>query len=263
MRTIKRVFTDWLTVDSPADNQLPFFDYGAFQREIKPGDVVLVEGRSRVSQVIKALTNSAWSHSALYIGRLHDIEDVALRKVVARLVSRQSRQQLLVESILGQGIILTPLDYYKKDHLRICRPRGLTQPDAEQIVGYAIKSLGKPYSMRHILDLARFLLPWSVMPRRWGSVIFAPGGRMDAEICSKVIADAFKSVNFPILPEITNGGEKPSSQVFMQRNSMLFLPRDFDYSPYFDVIKYPILGGDSEFYKHLPWSHIKGRETDG
>ena len=35
---------------------------------LRPGDVLLVEGLSRFSIAIKYLTQSTWSHSALYIG---------------------------------------------------------------------------------------------------------------------------------------------------------------------------------------------------
>src|SRR3981081_1668693 len=35
---------------------------------IEPGDVMLVEGNNRVSGIIKYLTQSTWSHGALYVG---------------------------------------------------------------------------------------------------------------------------------------------------------------------------------------------------
>jgi len=35
---------------------------------LRPGDVLLVEGNSRVSTAIKYLTQSTWSHAALYVG---------------------------------------------------------------------------------------------------------------------------------------------------------------------------------------------------
>jgi len=41
---------------------------GSLKQHLKPGDVVLVEGDQRVSQVIRYLTQSSWSHCALYIG---------------------------------------------------------------------------------------------------------------------------------------------------------------------------------------------------
>src|SRR5262250_2080958 len=35
---------------------------------LEPGDVLLVEGNTRMSAAIKYLTQSTWSHAALYIG---------------------------------------------------------------------------------------------------------------------------------------------------------------------------------------------------
>ena len=35
---------------------------------LKPGDVLLVEGNNHISGVIKYLTQSTWSHAALYVG---------------------------------------------------------------------------------------------------------------------------------------------------------------------------------------------------
>ena len=39
-----------------------------------------------------------------------------------------------------------------------------------------------------------------------------------------------------------------------KRNPRLFTPKDFDYSPYFDIIKYPYFGlDDVAAYRGLPW----------
>jgi hypothetical protein len=38
--------------------------YGA----IRPGDVLLVEGRSEMSRIIKLFSGSYWSHAAMYVG---------------------------------------------------------------------------------------------------------------------------------------------------------------------------------------------------
>jgi hypothetical protein len=43
-------------------------DPGAFLRALRPGDIVLVEGNTRVSTAIKYLTQSTWSHSSPYVG---------------------------------------------------------------------------------------------------------------------------------------------------------------------------------------------------
>ena len=43
-------------------------DMVRLKRYIRKGDVVLVEGNQRISECIKYLTQSSWSHSALYVG---------------------------------------------------------------------------------------------------------------------------------------------------------------------------------------------------
>ena len=40
----------------------------ALRKTLRPGDVLLVEGNNHVSGVIKYLTQSTWSHAALYVG---------------------------------------------------------------------------------------------------------------------------------------------------------------------------------------------------
>ena len=65
----------------------PFCDFNRISFEIRPCDVLLVEGRSHVSDVIKTITQSIWTHAALYIGRLYDITDTALRDLITQPVS--------------------------------------------------------------------------------------------------------------------------------------------------------------------------------
>ena len=70
--------TDWLTREGPP-GPTPLCDFNQLGFELRKGDVLLVEGRSRVSEVIRVITQSPWSHSALYVGRLYDIDDPDLR----------------------------------------------------------------------------------------------------------------------------------------------------------------------------------------
>ena len=61
------------------------------------------------------------------------------------------------------------------------------------------------------------------------------------------------AVDFPILPFIDR--EEDGSVRFFKRNPRLAAPRDFDYSPYFSIIKYPYLGlNDVGLYHRLPWT---------
>jgi hypothetical protein len=221
--------------------------------ELQPGDVVLVEGRTRVGGIIKLITQSAWTHAALYIGRLHEIEDRTLRNLVVQHYQRDHSEQLLLEALIGQGTRISPITRYANDHLRICRPHGLSRGDAQAVIGYAIRRLGSDYDVRQLLDLARFFLPWSIVPRRWRSSLFqANAGGATRTVCAGLIAESFGGVDFPILPFIDRRAD--GTLRFFKRNPRLFTPRDFDYSPYFDIIKYPFLGIDEVgLYRRLPW----------
>lgn len=250
------VINNWLTSETPVSG-LPPCDFGRICHEVRSCDVLLVEGRTRVSEVIKMVTQSSWSHAALYIGRLHDIDDEQLRAKLEAVSDFDANTPLLIEAELGQGVIVSPLSKYKKDHVRICRPRGLTQSDAQQVVGYAIGQLGKGYHVRQMLDLARLLFPWGIMPRRWRSTVFEHNaGDPTKTVCSTMIAEAFASIDFPVTPFVVRDGEKRIR--FYKRNPSLAVPQDFDYSPYFDIIKYPLIGivglEGSALYRQLPWA---------
>jgi hypothetical protein len=243
-----------LTRDSLITSDIPLHDFDRILYEIRLCDVILIEGRNRVSDVIKTITQSPWSHAALYIGRLHDIENPKLRNLVSILFQGPPDTPLVIESILGKGTIISPLVNYAKDNIRICRPKGLSRQDAQHIIAYAINKLGNQYDVRHVIDLARFLLPWSFIPRRFRSTLFQEyAGQSIKAVCSSMIAEAFESVQFPILP-LARQTEDKSVELY-HRNPKLFTPRDFDYSPYFEIIKYPYLEiGENPVYRNLPWN---------
>jgi hypothetical protein len=250
-----------LTRDTASTSNRPLCDFDRILYEIRLCDVILVEGRNRVSEVIKIITQSVWSHAALYIGRLHDIENPKLRNLVSLHFHGPPDTPLIVESILGQGTVINPLAIYSRDNVRICRPKGLSRQDAQYIINYAINKLGHQYDVRHVLDLARFLLPWTIIPKKIRSSLFNEhAGQAVRTVCSRMIAEAFESVHFPVLPLIK---QKEQSIEIIQRNAKLFTPKDFDYSPYFDIIKFPFLEiADKPAYHSLPWNTAGLRSND-
>jgi hypothetical protein len=253
-KKLQQALSRWLTHEPP-QTEVPPCDFNRLKREIRPGDVILIEGRSRVSNIIRSFTQSSWTHAALYIGRVDEIEDSAVRHTIQAKQGSEGNARLIVEGLLGKGTIVSPLHNYRDHHIRICRPIGLSEEDAQLVIAYAVKSIGQHYSVRQLLDLARFLLPWSILPRRWGSSLFTtPSGEPESGICSSLIAEAFTSVKFPILPFLITG--KETGVELVQRNPYIFSPKDFDYSPYFEIIKYPILnpGEELPYYRRMPWT---------
>lgn len=245
-------FVSWLMQDRP-NTELPMSDFERIKLEIRLCDVVLIEGRNRVSDVIKMVTQSRWTHAALYLGRLHDIDNLVLRKHIEENYHGDPEQQLVIESYLGKGTIVTPIDEYEGFHIRICRPHGITRQDAQHVISYAISHLGIAYDVRQIFDLLRYLLPWSIVPKRLRSSLFHyHAGSGTRQICSTLVAEAFASIQFPILPHVTNDPEKGIQ--FIRRNPRLCTPCDFDYSPYFQILKYPLFEVSGHaIYRNLPW----------
>lgn len=243
---------EWLT-DEIGSRAMPLSDFDRLRYEIRPGDVILVEGRTRISEIIKTITLSTWTHSAMYIGRLHNIDDPVLREYILKFYQGQPDDQLVIESLLGKGTIVDNISKYRDEHLRICRPTNLTRQDAQKVIAYAINQLGTYYNVRQIFDLARFFFPYGILPKRWRSSLFeSHAGAPTHTVCSSMMAEAFSSVHFPILP-ILHRDEDGNLKMY-KRNTKLITPKDFDYSPYFDVIKYPILDFDElAIYRKMPW----------
>ena len=249
---IKR-FTAWLVHEHDGP-QVPLCDFEHLVLEVRPCDVLLVEGRSRVGDIIKNITQTIWTHSALCIGRLQDMDDPALRALIRKHYDGDPGEQLIIEALLGEGTLVNPLSKYRGEHLRICRPRNLTPQDSRHIIEFSARHLGNDYDFRQLVDLARFMFPYSLLPRRWRSTLFEyHAGIPTRSICSSMIAAAFAGVHYPVMPLVSRGAD--GKLQLYKRNPRLYTPRDFDNSPYFDIIKYPILGLDElAAYRRLPWN---------
>jgi hypothetical protein len=215
------------------------------QAALMPCDVLLVEGNTRLSTAIKYLTQSTWSHTALYLG-------------VGPFAKRLAGEPVLIEADLVEGIRLVPLDAYAAMHTRVCRPVGLSDEHRSAIVDAALARLGHRYDLKNVVDLARYLLPTPPVPVRWRRRMLALGsGEPTRAICSTFIAQLFQGVRYPILPRIERRrwGDADCNTCFDEilhiRHHSLFAPRDFDISPYFAVVKPALEGGFD--YRRLVW----------
>ncbi|EPC01149.1 hypothetical protein L861_11280 [Litchfieldella anticariensis FP35 = DSM 16096] len=194
----------------------------------------MVEGTSRISTAIKYLTQSSWSHAALYIGNSRSGD------------SQGERSGEFIEADVVEGIRIVDFDEFRGYNLRICRPVGLRKEDIEAVVEFACQRIGYQYDLRNIFDLARYLLPIPPVPSRWRRRMLGLGsGEPTRAICSTLIAQAFQSINYPILPDHMWQDDESLCQgcrrkILKKRHHTLFTPRDFDFSPYFLVIK-PLL----------------------
>jgi hypothetical protein len=248
------------------------------QANLRLGDLILVEGNNRISSAIKYLTQSTWSHVCIFIGE-------------------QPGLYPILEADLVEGVITVPLDKYDGFNLRICRPVNLTAEDTTMLLSYVIERIGHQYDTKNIFDLMRYLLPTPPVPQRFrrGMLAFGSGDPTKA-ICSTLIAQAFQSIAYPILPmqidvyenlmqtdasaqsqldesnldnpnsviKKNNDGKETTrinlkkvirlkdEQRLAKRHFSHFTPRDFDLSPYFEVVKPTLTAGFD--YQDIKWS---------
>jgi hypothetical protein len=237
---------------------------------VRPGDVILVDGDQRISQAIKLLTTSSWSHSVLYIGDALLRRDPATRAEMHRRFGREARH-LIIEALVDKGVVVSPLVKYADLNLRICRPVGLKPDDLAVVLDYVIARVGLKYDRRNFWDLMRYLLPFHLIPTslREDALHFG-SGRATETICSTLLAEAFGQVGFPILPTPVRRkphtlGERLRQQILGRptrraysgllraRHPTLCVPRDFDLSPYFEIVKFSPPHAAAFDYRALEW----------
>jgi hypothetical protein len=239
-------------LEKPVSGYEPFTpsDPTALSASLRPGDVLLVEGNNHISGVIKYLTQSTWSHAALYVGPLDG------------RATTEGEPHALIEAELGIGVDSAPLSKYSRFHTRVCRPIGLTENDCRSVCDYAVERIGLAYDLKNITDLMRYLMPLPV-PQRWRRRVLALGsGDPTRIICSALIAQAFESVRYPILPKVTRAESRVARRELLEiRHHSLYAPRDFDISPYFAVVKPTIENGFN--YKALHWADLPARPHVG
>ncbi|WP_421854606.1 lipo-like protein [Oricola sp.] len=222
-------------------------DHDTLYRTLRPGDVLLVEGNRKVSAAIKYLTQSTWSHAALYVGDAIDKTDAAGRRL------------RLVEVNLGTGCEAVPLEKYESYNTRICRAVGLTPADRDAVVDFMISNIGLRYDNKNIIDMLRYFFPTPPVPVRWRRRMLQFGsGDPTRAICSSLVAQAYQVIRYPILPEVTlapgrahAASDFSRSEILHIRHHSLFTPRDFDLSPYFEVVKPTLKYGFD--YKQVVW----------
>jgi Permuted papain-like amidase enzyme, YaeF/YiiX, C92 family len=280
MRSPRHALADWfvreITRRRKRYSRFVYNDEQKLKATIRPGDVLLVDGDQRVSQAVKYLTQSSWSHSALYIGDALLRRDPETRAQAQRRFGREARY-LIVEALVEKGVVASPLVKYLDLNVRICRPVGLKPEDCEVVLDHVISRIGHTYDRRNFLDLTRYLLPFHLIPGRFRDDALHFGSGVATEtICSTLLAEAFEKVRFPILPMQTpvrknrTARERLRQQILGRptrraysgllraRHPTLCVPRDFDLSPYFEIVKFNARESAAFDYRKLRWEETAG-----
>ena len=238
LRMIGRRLAQFLSKPRPSHAHQPTSAPDQIAAALQKGDVLLVEGTSRFSSAIKYLTQSTWSHAALYIGDHLGPPPEG------------SEPNVLCDVDVNDGVRLIPMSEFSDLHTRICRPVGLSESEREALVTYMVSRVGYSYDLKNVFDLVRYLIRTPPVPDPIKRRMIALGsGQPTRAICSTLIAQAFGSIRYPILPEVelispsARGAKQAVAEILHIRHYSLYVPRDFDTSPFFQIIKPRIVGG--------------------
>lgn len=180
-----RRLTGFLTKSVHLDEVAPAWRTEQLLACLQLADVLLVESKSRVSAAIKYLSQSTWSHAALYVGP-HLAE------------AGGNPAHCFIEADLIEGVHSVDVNMFAGLNTRICRAVGLNDQDRRAVTLFAIQRLGYRYDLRNIFDLARYLFPTPPVPERFRRRMIALGsGDPTRAICSTLIAQIFQSIRYP------------------------------------------------------------------
>ena len=240
LESVGRAVARYLERPTPGFEPFTPSDPVALRASLRRGDVLLIEGNNNIAGVIKYLTQSTWSHAALYVGP------------IGERMTDDGEPHVLIEANIEEGVVSAPLSKYFPCHTRVCRPVGLSSHDCAKVCAYTIERIGLDYDLKNITDLLRYLMPLPI-PQRWRRRMMTLGsGDPTRLIWSALIAQAFEAVRYPILPKITRIESRAKRREILEiRHSSLYAPRDFDISPYFAVVKPTIEKGFN--YQGLHW----------
>lgn len=123
---------------------MPITDLAELRSRLRAGDLLFASGKYAVSEMIRQVTGSIWSHVAIVLP-LPILERV-----------------LLLESVEGAGVRLVPLAKYLQDYqddkpfdglVVLARVAGVTDEAAKKLIGFGADELGRPYNDEEIAAL--------------------------------------------------------------------------------------------------------------
>ena len=155
----------------------------------------------------------------------------------------------------------------------MCGPYNLANAYLREVMDEALRHVGDIYDIKNVIDLARYFFPVSLVPRRLRRQALQFGsGEPTRTICSSLLAECFDRVGFPIIPKFAQPPDptaistrrviwrvrpRPEAHPYgiMRRVSpTLVTPRDFDLSPYFEIIKFNVIENLRFDYRKILWA---------
>ena len=167
---------------SPAAASLPRQARDDVASMLQPGDVILVAGKSRFSSLVCKLTQSSWSHVAIYVGTGHHPDPAFC----------------IVEADVEAGVRMITLGRLEHLDIHVVRATGLPEGSRRQMIDYLVSRVGRGYDLQHVVELARLLLFAPLPMGRWLSPRTIRGADPTRAVCTTLVAHALLTAGVTI-----------------------------------------------------------------
>ena len=144
------------------------------QSLMQPGDVILVAGKTRFASLVCRLTQSTWSHVAIYVGPGHHADPT----------------YCVVEADVEAGVRFITLAELIDHDIQVVRASRLPQSSRQELIDYLLARVGLPYDLNHVIELARLVLFAPSPLGRWLSPKTMRRADPTRAICSTLVAHA-------------------------------------------------------------------------
>jgi len=144
------------------------------QSLLQPGDVILVAGKTRFASLVCRLTQSTWSHVAIYVGPGHHADPT----------------YCVVEADVEAGVRFITLAELVDHDIQVVRASRLPQSSRQELIDYLLARVGLPYDLNHVIELARLVLFAPSPLGRWLSPKTMRRADPTRAICSTLVAHA-------------------------------------------------------------------------
>jgi hypothetical protein len=206
-------FLRYLTTPTPRGGLVAAESIESLAGVLRRGDVLLSEGNTRVSSLIKRLTGSPWSHVSMYVGPLDDGND----------------PRCIVEADVAAGVRSIRLSELDALNVRVLRAASLDSTKRNRLAEWMTSRIGSEYDHGHALLLGRRLLRLPLRTRAGPSSSTATS-TATRFICCSLLVHAFASVGLAIAPA------RPCSDARACTDPASITPADFEQAPMFEVI---------------------------
>ncbi len=149
---------------------------------LQPGDVILVAGKTRFASLVCKLTQSTWSHVAIYVGPGHHADPA----------------HCIVEADVEAGVRMITLADLADVDIQVVRASRLPESSRQELIDYLLQRVGLRYDLDHVIALAKLRLFAPSPLGRWLSPKTMRRADPTRAVCSTLVAHALFSAGVTV-----------------------------------------------------------------